>query len=228
MRVNRAPAAVAVDDGGKGVLDKGSPRAPRIPLLWRMVHILTGMMIMYAIHTIAGLLAPPTPAVLQPPVVVTLAAAAAAHPTPANVTPPIGERPQGDGPYRETRSWGFEPLHSTTCEAPVSVAKYGLAMHDIAFGILTSTRFLETRLRSQQRTWLRLIRNVVFYSESEVASLPTVPLKPPDREALVGGGAWKNFPALLDLHQRFPTHKWIFFTVRRAAPSQRAREGGAW
>ena len=101
-------------------------------------------------------------------------------------------------------------------------------MHDIAFGILTSTRFLETRLRSQQRTWLRLIRNVVFYSESEVASLPTVPLKPPDREALVGGGAWKNFPALLDLHRRFPTHKWIFFTVRRAVPSQRARGGGAW
>ena len=70
----------------------------------------------------------------------------------------------------------------------------------------------EYALRSQQRTWLRLVRDVIFYSESEIASLPTVPLTPPEREALVGGGAWKNFPALLDLHRRFPKHKWIFFT----------------
>ena len=39
-----------------------------------------------------------------------------------------------------------------------------------------------------------------------------MPLTPPEREALVGGGAGKNFPALLDLHRRFPKHKWIFFT----------------
>ena len=44
-----------------------------------------------------------------------------------------------------------------------------------------------------------------------VASLPTVRLQPPAGENLIGGGAWKNFPALLDLHARFPNHKWIYF-----------------
>ena len=41
-----------------------------------------------------------------------------------------------------------------------------LGIDDIAFGVLTSERYLETRLASQQRTWLRNVRNVVFYSES--------------------------------------------------------------
>ena len=87
----------------------------------------------------------------------------------------------------------------------------GLTMNDIAIGILTSERFLETRLASQQRTWLRQVRHVAFYSESVVASLPTIKLVPPAREELVGGGAWKNFPALIDLHDRFPEARWVFF-----------------
>jgi hypothetical protein len=45
----------------------------------------------------------------------------------------------------------------------------------------------------------------------QVRALPTVPLTPPEGEQLVGGGAWKNFPALIDLHKRYPTKKWIFF-----------------
>ena len=28
----------------------------------------------------------------------------------------------------------------------------------------------------------------------------------------MGGGAWKNFPALMDLYRRFPHHKWVFFS----------------
>ena len=86
-----------------------------------------------------------------------------------------------------------------------------LTIDDIAFGVLTSERFVETRLASQQRTWLRRVRHVVFYSESELRWLPTVALTPPSGEELVGGGAWKNFPALIDLHRRFPQQKWIFF-----------------
>ena len=38
-----------------------------------------------------------------------------------------------------------------------------------------------------------------------------VALSPPAGEELVGGGAWKNFPALIDLHHRFPRKKWVFF-----------------
>ena len=84
----------------------------------------------------------------------------------------------------------------------------------MAFGVLTSSRFLETRLRSQKNTWLRQVRHVVFYSENDLAWLPAVGIKPPPGEQLVGGGAWKNFPALIDLHRRFPQQKWIFFNVR--------------
>lgn len=42
-------------------------------------------------------------------------------------------------------------------------------------------------------------------------SLPTVALTPPAKEELVGGGAWKNFPALLDLYRRYPKVPWVFF-----------------
>ena len=62
-----------------------------------------------------------------------------------------------------------------------------------------------------QATWLKNARHVVFYSEADIASLPAVGLKPPPGEELVGGGAWKNFPALVDLHLRYPRKKWIFF-----------------
>lgn len=86
-----------------------------------------------------------------------------------------------------------------------------VGIDDIAFGILTSERFLVTRLASQRRTWIQHVRHVVFYSESVVASLPTIPLTPPRGEQLVGGGAWKNFPALIDLAKRFPRQQWIFF-----------------
>ena len=79
--------------------------------------------------------------------------------------------------------------------------------------MLTSERFLATRLRSQQVTWMQEVRDVVFYSESDIASLPTVGLRPAPGEQLVGGGAWKNFPALMDLYRRFPNHKWVFFNV---------------
>ena len=89
-----------------------------------------------------------------------------------------------------------------------------LTIDDVAFGVLTSSRFLETRLRSQKNTWLRQARHVVFYSEADLAWLPAVGLKPPPGEQLIGGGAWKNFPALIDLQRRFPQQKWIFFNVR--------------
>ena len=101
------------------------------------------------------------------------------------------------------------------CPTSTATSLYGreaLTIDDVAFGILTSERFLETRLASLRRTWLRRVRHVVFYSESVVADLPTVRVTPPPSEELVGGGAWKNFPALVDLQRRFPTKAWIFFT----------------
>ena len=99
------------------------------------------------------------------------------------------------------------PTGPSACPEPPEA----LHIDDVAFGVLTSERFLDTRLASQRRTWLRSVRHVVFYSETVVANLPTVALSPPKNEQLVGGGAWKNFPALMDLHRRYPTKKWVFF-----------------
>ena len=106
--------------------------------------------------------------------------------------------------------WPYESKQDGS-RSPCPGRHDALEIDDVAIGVLTSGRFLETRLGSQQRTWLRQVRHVVFYSESEVAHLPTVALSPPVGEQLVGGGAWKNFPALMDLHRRFPSHKWIYF-----------------
>ena len=110
-----------------------------------------------------------------------------------------------------SRRWDFVPPGASICPPAVPSARAPVLIEEVAFGILTSERYLATRLQALQRTWLRHVRDVVFYSESVVASLPTVRLQPPAGENLIGGGAWKNFPALLDLHARFPTHKWIYF-----------------
>ncbi|KAL1522778.1 hypothetical protein AB1Y20_017750 [Prymnesium parvum] len=107
------------------------------------------------------------------------------------------------------KTWKFQTPTPRRCSQATPGTH--LTIDDVAFGILTSNRFVETRLRSQKNTWLRQVRHVVFYSESDIAWLPAVGLKPPPGEQLVGGGAWKNFPALMDLHQRFPHQKWIFF-----------------
>ena len=166
MRHNRKDSNATLGEPHDYSKDRGQGTRPSMSILWRSVHVMTGMMIMYGCHTIGALLGPPT-AVVHP---------AAARPAAAflpSTTPqqPLPKQPEvEDVEFRETRSWGFTPQHAPTCEPPPTVGKYGVAMHDIAFGILTSTRFLETRLRSQQRTWLRLVRNVVFYSESEVAT----------------------------------------------------------
>eukprot|EP00965_Chrysotila_dentata_P230241 6197657-Pleurochrysis_carterae.AAC.7 len=104
-------------------------------------------------------------------------------------------------------------VQSREPESPVCVARgRGLDTSEVAFGILTSDRFVATRLLSQQQTWLKQVRDVVFYSESYIATLPTVGLSPPLGEELVGSGAWKNFPALMDLYRRFPSHKWVYFS----------------
>ena len=87
----------------------------------------------------------------------------------------------------------------------------GLNVSEVAFGVLTSQRYVTTRLHSQQQTWLRQVRHAAFYSEAVDDTVPTIPLEPPANEELVGGGAWKNFPALIDLHKRFPAAKWVFF-----------------
>ena len=116
---------------------------------------------------------------------------------------------------RSSSTWPYPDPQNCRCPMPMPTPpmRHGvLGVDDVAFGILTSERFVETRLASQIRTWLRRVRHVVFYSESDMRWLPTVKLTPPPAEELVGGGAWKNFPALMDLHHRFPTKKWIFFT----------------
>lgn len=114
---------------------------------------------------------------------------------------------------RSSAPWPFADVRSSRCPGPrgATADRAPLSIDDVAFGVLTSERFVDTRLASQQRTWLRRVRHVVFYSESELRWLPTVKLAPPNREELVGGGAWKNFPALMDLHRRFPNQKWVFF-----------------
>ena len=89
---------------------------------------------------------------------------------------------------------------------------------DVAFGILTAKNLVQSRVHAQQLSWLPQARDVVFYSEADLEALqPTVvrapageggvraagsgpgpfpqALEPPPKEELVGGGAWKNFPA---------------------------------
>jgi len=87
-----------------------------------------------------------------------------------------------------------------------------ITVDDVVFGVLTSSRFVPTRVAAMQATWLKNARHVVFYSEADIASLPAVGLKPPPGEELVGGGAWKNFPALVDLYKKYPEKSWTFFT----------------
>eukprot|EP00966_Prymnesium_polylepis_P258278 5966069-Prymnesium_polylepis.1 len=52
---------------------------------------------------------------------------------------------------------GHKPVR---LRAPPPQASQGtkLSIDDVAFGVLTSGRFLETRLRSQKNTWLRQAR----------------------------------------------------------------------
>lgn len=95
-------------------------------------------------------------------------------------------------------------------------AKPPLGVNDIAFGILTSDRYVDTRLHAQQLTWIRFVRHVVFYSERSVPSVPTVTVGPSSHEKLVGTGAWKDLPALKDMYKRFATLEWFFMVVRRA------------
>ena len=159
MRLNRKDSNATLDEPHDYSKDKGQSARPRMSVLWRSVHVMTGMVIMYTCHTVGALLRPPPSGVALP----SATQPAAARPAPAfvaNRTRRIAdEQLEVDGPFREIRTWGFTPRHSATCEPPPSVAKFGVAMHDIAFGVLTSSRFLETRLRSQQRTWLRLDPN---------------------------------------------------------------------
>ena len=214
-------------------------------MLMRALHLFTGAMIMYAFNMAGALtresggtaVATSAPPVGQPPrdepplAVAQLTVAASNATQPAYVAVAVAAAAaleDDERPDRYTREWTFAPAREPTCELPHREGKYQTAMDDIAFGILTSSRFLETRLRSQQRTWLRMVRNVVFYSESVVASLPTVELRPPEREALVGGGAWKNFPALLDLYRRFPHQRWIFFTDGAPRPAAASHATIAW
>lgn len=92
-----------------------------------------------------------------------------------------------------------------TRERPVSV-------NDIAFGILTAERYLDTRLHAQQLTWVRHVRHVVFYTEHSVSTRSTVVVEPKAHEQLVGSGAWKDLPALRDLYWRFPLLTWFVMT----------------
>ena len=117
--------------------------------------------------------------------------------------------------------WNFKTPIETTC-AP-TVATVQLTVDEIAVGILTATQNVATRLHAQRRTWLRLVPHKVFYSELvpepekrlnlEEQFLPIVFVGPSPHETLIGGGAWKDFPALIDLYKRFPRQKWFLLTV---------------
>lgn len=167
--------------------------ARRLRLGQRIAHMAVGAMLMYALLLSTSHVSP-----------------SRMHTTSqsANLSP-AHDFVHGGSRLADPTVWPFSLNPVTNCPNLNPGAK--LTVDDIAFGILTSERFLQTRLQSQQRTWLRHVRHVVFYSETDLAWVPTVGIRPPPREQLVGGGAWKNFPALLDLYRRFPTKPWVFF-----------------
>lgn len=125
-----------------------------------------------------------------------------------------------DDGVRETPfEWNFTASTETTC-APTGPTVQ-LTVDQIGVGILTATQNFATRLHAQRRTWLRLVPHKVFYSEAvpgkqlnlEERLMPIVFVEPSPYETLVGGGAWKNFPALIDLYKRFPRQEWFLITV---------------
>lgn len=92
-----------------------------------------------------------------------------------------------------------------------------LSTRDVAFGVLSCSRYLETRLRAQLRTWLGGLENVLVSSEAEgggsdlgVALLVDAALPGP-QEQLPETGAPRALALVGALRERFPGARWYFF-----------------
>ena len=166
----------------------------------RLLHLLMGAALMYCVLHLMSPAEWSSPAMRRP----SRTLRTSADPfSPGSAEPSLRD----EVPRQRLIDTSDEPADSRGPGCPAR--PQGLHVSNVAFGILTSDRFVQTRLQSQRLTWLQQVRDVVFYSESRIASLPTVALAPAIKEELIGSGAWKNFPALIDLHQRFPLHKYV-------------------
>lgn len=88
----------------------------------------------------------------------------------------------------------------------------------IVYSVLTGQRFHHTRVTAVQQTWARHIgenASIVFYSDTEDVSVPSIILEPPANERIYSAGAWRNFPALMHLHdhrEALGCFDWVFFS----------------
>jgi len=171
----------------------------------RLLHTLAGAFLAYCVCIVRDSRACASSAAPS----LSTTTAAAARPSAAELaSPPL--RPSAA--FRTASSPPPEQADTAWCSSSPPTTGSELSVKDVAFGILTAKNLVQSRVHAQQLSWLPQARDVVFYSEADLEALqPTVALEPPPKEELVGGGAWKNFPALMDLHKRFPRHAWIFF-----------------
>jgi hypothetical protein len=92
----------------------------------------------------------------------------------------------------------------------------------IVYSVLTGYRHHRTRVPAVQQTWARHIgehASLVFYSDLEDLTVPSVQLEPPAKERIYSAGAWRNFPALVHLHDhraRYGCFDWAPPLVLRA------------
>jgi hypothetical protein len=72
-------------------------------------------------------------------------------------------------------------------------------------------------VRVVQDTWARDIGpdgQLIFYSDEEDRNVPTVGLEPSAKEQIYSSGAWRNFPALMHLHdhrEELGCFNWVYF-----------------
>ena len=114
----------------------------------------------------------------------------------------------------------------------------------IVYSVLTGGSMHDTRVATLvQRTWARHIdrsSSIVFFSDADDPSIPTIKLSPPEGEEQLTTGAWRNLPALRYLHDhrpRFGCFDWVFFvdddayvfprTLEKRLAAEAAARGGA-
>jgi len=99
---------------------------------------------------------------------------------------------------------------------PVQKQSSGLSVDDVAFGVLTTGKFLKTRVKAQKETWFHLVRNLVIFSDTHSdgdLGLEVVVEKPEAErnEMLIHHtGARRALSVVEGLHKRFPHAKWYF------------------
>lgn len=119
------------------------------------------------------------------------------------------------------RSPGAKVLSSrppTVMEVRSVEANAALHVEDVAFGVLSCGRYLNTRVRAQQQTWLRQVPNVIVFSDAaadENLGLEVVVQRldvEPGEMLLNNSGPRRALPAVKGLYKHYPHVKWYFFT----------------